>query len=204
MTKSNNHHYLTVMKSLIVISLTGSLAVATAAPPMRDAATHEQLSLAYRKASQQDPMRKQAPAKGPDPSTATPPTNLIADSDVICFNGNVALVPKRAIIQIPKNYEDRLKYQPGAKLMGWTEFYSLNRGWITTVEVSRGQAAGTIPIADETRKQISKSGNLIIGTYQGGPISVLPPKAPAETTPKTPAETASKTAAETTTKTPKP
>lgn len=132
-------------------------------------------------------MLKQAPAKGPDPSKVNRPESLIGSSDTICFNGTVTLVPKRAILQMPKNLADRLKYQPGAKLMNWAEFYALNRGWITTIEVSRVQAEGNSPLAEETTKKIAKSGNLIVATYQGGPISVLPPKpAPAgATTPTT-------------------
>ena len=189
MTKSNNPPFLTVMKSLIVISLFGCSAAAAIAevPRMRDAATHAQLAVAHRQASQQDPMRKQAPAKGPDPSTENRPKSLIDSSDVICFNGVVTLVPKRAILQIPKNLMDRLKYQPGAKLMSWGDFYALNRGWITTMEVTRVQAEGNAPLAEADTKRIAKSGNLIIATYQAGPISVLPPKpTPAETSTPTP------------------
>lgn len=171
------------MKSLIVISLFSSLAVSiglAAVPAMRDAATHEQLSLVYRRASQEEPTRNLVLAKGPDPSTVNRPKDLISESDIICFNGNVTLVPKRAVLQIPKNLADRLKYQPGAQLMSWGEFYALNRGWITTQEVSRVQAEGNIPISEETQKQMSKTGNLVVATYQAGPISVLPLKVPAE------------------------
>ena len=171
------------MKSLVLVSLFSPFAFAVAladAPPMRDAATHEQLALTYRKASQQDPTCKQAPSKGPDPSTVNQPKDLISESDIICFNGSVALVPKRAILQTPKNFVDRLKYQKGAKLLSWGEFYALNRGWITTVEVTRTQAEGNSPLAPETQKKLVKSGNLIVATYQSGPISVLQLKVPHE------------------------
>ena len=191
--KCINHSISTEMKSLFVIALLSpfSAGIGTAAtPPMRDAATHEQLVGTLRQASQEDPMRKQAPAKGVDPSKVNRPQSLIASSDTICFNGAVTLVPKRAILQMPKNLAERLKYQKGAKLMTWAEFYAVNRGWITTVEVTRVQAEGNTPLAEETTKRIAKSGNLIVATYQGGPISVLPPKQPpvegATTTTQTP------------------
>ena len=58
-------------------------------------------------------------------------------------------------------------------------------GWITTVEVSRVQAEGNLALADETAKRIQKSASLIVATYQGGPISVLPLKVPVEAKPKT-------------------
>ncbi len=183
-TTKCNPSLIAAMKSLIpavfLLHSTALLSHGETAPPMRDAVTHEQIVVTHRQAMQADPMLKQTPAKGADPSTATPVKSLLGESDVICFNGNVTLVPKRAVLQIPKNFADRFKYQPGAKLMGWGEFFALNRGWITTVEVSRTQAEGNVPIAEETRKIISKSGNLIVATYQSGPISVLPPKVPAE------------------------
>ena len=169
------------MKSLIVMSLFGTFTAAIASAEMRDAATHEQLALRYRQTLQQDSTRKLLPDKGPDPSTASQPLSLLRESDIICFNGVATLVPKRAVLQIPKDLAERLKYQPGARIECWADFYARNRGWITTVEVSRLQAEGNNPLAAETRKQIVKSGNLIVATYQGGPISVLPLKVPAET-----------------------
>ena len=48
------------------------------------------------------------------------------------------------------------------------------------MEVSRPQAEGNVPIDPKIAESIAKSSNLVVATYQGGPISVLPPKAPAE------------------------
>lgn len=147
-----------------------------AAPPMRDAATHEQLALTYRQGTQDDPMRKLKPATGDDPTLVNQPKDLISESDILCFNGMATLVPKQAVLNIPKNLADRLKFQPGAKIQGWLDFYAQNRGWITTVEISRIQAEGNKPLADEIADRVHKSSNLVVATYQGGPISMLPPK----------------------------
>jgi hypothetical protein len=149
-------------------------------PQMRDAATHEQLSLAMRKAEQADPMRNMPPAKGGDPTLVNQPQDILASSDIVCFGGDATLVPKRAIMSMPKNLSDRMKFQPGSRIMGWADFYAKNRGWITTIEVSRVQAEGNKALDEEISKKISKSTNLIVATYQGGPISVLPLKVPAE------------------------
>lgn len=148
---------------------------------MQDASTHAQLSVAHSKAAQTDPMRNMVPAKGPDPSLISPPKDLIANSDIICFGGFVTLVPKRAVLGIPKNLADRLKFQAGSKIISWADFYAKNRGWITTVEVSRVQAEGNKPMAEEDYKRIGKSTSLVVATYQSGPISVLPLKVPVET-----------------------
>ena len=64
--------------------------------------------------------------------------------------------------------------------MSWMDFFTLNRGWITTVEVSRVQAEGNEALAEEISTRIGKSTNLVVATYMGGPISVLPPKVPEE------------------------
>ena len=144
----------------------------------RDAATHEQLVLAMRKADEMDPMKKLPAAKGEDPSVVNRPKDLLSQSDFISFQGVMTLVPKRAILQIPKNYNDRVAIVAGARVVGWAEFYAMNRGWITTVEISRIQAEGNQPLPDETHKQLTKSGNLVVATYMGGPISMLPLKEP--------------------------
>jgi hypothetical protein len=155
-------------------------------PKMRDAATHDQLVLALRKQSQNDPMKQMVPTKGEDPSVVNRPKDILSESDIICFGGLATLVPKRAILVQPAGMADRTAMKPGAKLVPWIDFYSRNRGWITTVEVSRVQAEGNEAINEDTRKQFTESGNLVVATYLGGPISVLPPKKPATNITQTP------------------
>lgn len=179
------------MKTSRFIAMMGVLATGSAigsvepesAPVMRDAATHEQLTLALRKASQADPMKKLAPATGEDPSVVNRPKDLLSQSDIISFRGMATLVPKRAILQIPSACKDLIKLEPGAKIVSWADFYAANRGWITTIEVSRVQAEGNKPLAEESQNVMSKSRNLVIAVYQGGPISVLPLKTPKEDAP---------------------
>lgn len=149
---------------------------------MRDAATHDELLLARRAAIQVDPMKHLAVATGEDPSKANQPTDILADSDIISFHGLATLVPKRAILQTPQAYAGYLKMEPGSRFVGWLDFYAANRGWITTVEVSREQAEGNVPVAEETQKFLSTNRNLVVATFKGGPISVLPLKEPAPET----------------------
>lgn len=149
-------------------------------PRFRDAATHEQLSRKLQAAEQKDPMKKLTAANGEDPSKVNQPVNLLEQSDIICFRGLATLVPKRAILATPTQHKDCLTMQPGAKIVGWSDFFTANRGWITTVEVSRVQAEGNLAIAEETQERIGKSRNLVVATFMGGPISVLPLKEPKE------------------------
>ena len=162
-----------------VAVLASMTAVAHAeAPVMRDAATEEQLILAWRKAAQTDPMKNMTIVKGEDPSVMNRPQDLLSQSDILCFDGLATLVPKHAIMQIPETCAERLKIQPGAKIVGWADFFAANRGWITTIEISRVQAEGNEPVAEDTRKMMTQCRNLIVATYLGGPISLLPPKVP--------------------------
>lgn len=151
-------------------------------PVMRDAATHGQLVAALRQADQSDPMKTLPVSQGADPSVLNRPKDLISQSDIISFRGIATLVPKRAILQIPKAYGDRVAMQPGTQIVGWADFFAINRGWITTVEVSRTQAEGNVALTEETHTQMTKSGNLVVATYLGGPISVLPLKQSETTT----------------------
>lgn len=151
-------------------------------PVMRDAATHVQLSAALRRADQMDPMKSLPAAKGEDPSVANRPKDILAESDIISFRGLATLVPKRAILQVPKSYAALLKMGPGSRIVSWADFYAANRSWITTVEVSRVQAEGNQPMAEETLKFLGTCRNLVVATFKGGPISVLPLKEPAPET----------------------
>jgi len=69
---------------------------------MRDAATHEQLVTSLHEAGRTDPLKQMKPSKGEDPSVVNRPQDLISQSDIISFQGIQTLVPKRAILQIPK------------------------------------------------------------------------------------------------------
>ena len=196
MTKESKPEAPAIMKPLcaipIFLAVIAPQMMAEKAPVMRDAATHEQIALAYRKTAQEDPMRNMKPTKGPDPSVVNRPKSLLSESDIISFGGLATLVPKHAIMQIPASCTERLKIEPGAKLVSWADFYAANRGWITTVEIGIVQAEGNQPLAEETKKMMSKCRNLMVATYQGGPISLLPPKAAPKATDKpaaTPATT---------------
>jgi hypothetical protein len=143
-------------------------------PPMRDAATHGQLVKIYSKALENSPAARFAPATGPDPSTAQPVRDLVSDSDILCFNGNATLVPKGAILNIPASAASRVNhYQDGSKLLTWQQFQEINRGWITTFEVTRREAEGMDEMNEQAVERFRKTNNLVVATFSGGPIAVL-------------------------------
>lgn len=146
-------------------------------PEVRDVATHEDLENRLHRAQAKNPLANFSVDAGPDPTKKNRPVNLIEDSDIISFNGLTTLVPKRAILTIPESARDRIgNHVPGHRMVAWKEFLFANRGWISTVEVSRKQAEGQQDLPEAVTERISRSTNLLVATYQGGPISVLPPK----------------------------
>lgn len=147
---------------------------------MRDAATHDQLVRAMQQSQQADPMKSLPTSNVADPSLNLP-KDLVSQSDFISFQGAATLVPKHAILKVPAAYAACARFQEGSKILGWAEFFAANRGWITTVEITAEQAEGKAPLSDEVAAMISKSNNLIVATFKGGPISLLPSKVAAET-----------------------
>lgn len=149
-------------------------------PVMRDAATHDQLARAMQQSQQADPMKSLPASNAPDASLNLP-KDLVSQSDFISFSGAATLVPKHAILKVPAGHADRIRFQEGSRILSWPEFFAANRNWITTIEITPEQAGGKAHLSKESSDVIAKSSNLIVATYRGGPISLLSPKAPAET-----------------------
>lgn len=175
--------------TLVLPLLAGHLSYGQAPKPvMRDAATHEQLLNRQQQVRTADPMKKLDPAEGKDPSKENQPGDLISRSEVLCYRGLATLVPKGSILVNPPLVSDRVGMKPGAKIVTWLEFYTANRGWITTQEISLAQAEGKAPLAEAVTDQLKKSTNLVVATFKGGPISKLaPPPEPAAQETPTPA-----------------
>lgn len=144
-------------------------------PRIREAATHETLARVLQAENNRDPLLEITPSETPDPSKQAPPANILERSDIISFNGLTTLIPKRAILALPESMASRVgKQLPGHRLVHWPDFLAANRSWISTIEVTRAQAEGRSALADDSRERISKSSQMIVATFQGGPISVLP------------------------------
>jgi hypothetical protein len=172
------------MKSAPMLTLCAIVLAANnhlcAKPEMRDAATHKQLQKISQDAVMRDPMKKLPAANESDPAKDIP-KDLISQSDILCFDGTFTLVPKRAILAIPNNLANRMRLAGATKLVGWADFYANNRGWITTLEVTREQAEGNSPIDEDIVASFKDSTKIVVATYHGGPISILPLKTPDET-----------------------
>lgn len=146
-------------------------------PQFRDAATHDSLSRILQAEGNRNPMLEIKPSETPDPSKNTTQIDILDRSDIISFNGLTTLVPKRAILALPDSMKSRIgNHPPGHRLVHWSEFFTANRGWISTIEVSRAQAEGNATLTSDSQERITKATQMIVATFQGGPISVLPEK----------------------------
>ena len=151
----------------------------TGEPEAREVPTNASMQEAFRRAQQDNPMRNPPPEAEAEDVKVNPPVDLIASSDILCHRGKATLVPKRAILHRPGNLEGRLALVKDSQILTWADFYKLNRDWIKTIEVTRAQAEGVEPLAEESYEMLEQSKILVIATYKGGPISVLPLKVPA-------------------------
>lgn len=171
----------TVRIATVIAALSG-LPAAAAEPVrrmvVREAPTHDQIVEFARKAKEANPPPVFTPAQGEDPSKANKLGDLISRSDILCFQGRATLVPKRAVLHVPKSLAGRLGMQEGSQIGSWTDFLNVNRGWIRTVAVTRVQAEGNEPMPEAVLKSFVKEQRVVIATYQEGPISVLPLKVP--------------------------
>lgn len=158
----------------MLFALAMATTLAGAEPPVvRNSPTHDELLMKRQQAARQVTSLKKPAADFKDPSLEQP-KDLVSQSDVISYNGQATLVPKNSILSKPASFEARLKFNPGDKIVTWSEFYAANRAWITSVEITMEEAKGTKPLPESTTKQLSKSRNLLVTTFSGGPISTLP------------------------------
>jgi len=174
----------TVSLFLGVFALSSSALLQAAPPKMRDAPTNEDLLQRTQQAANNRPLSNLNPRKVEegqkleDPTKSNQPKDLIATSDFLSFGGMSTLIPKRALLHVPKNYQGRIQFERGSNLVIWPTFYNANRGWIKTMEVTRGQAQGVEPFDEKVAENLAKSSIVVVATYKGGPISVLPYKDP--------------------------
>lgn len=152
--------------------------VLSAAEPSRqvvDIVTADELAKQRKTAPQYEQGKEFQPSENTeDPSKKNVVSDIVSQSDILSYAGYTTLVPKHAIVHRPAGFEDRYVFKPGTKVVNWPAFYQANRGWITVIEITRAQAEGNVPLAEEVQEMLRKSTSLVVAVYQGDPISLLP------------------------------
>ena len=149
-----------------------------AAAATQDAKRHDQLIPLKTNAKLAEAafFEKFQPSELPDKSNEQEKKDIVAESDILCFRGAATLVPKRAVIHVPERLKTRLQLAPGAKLMTWSEFFAVNRSWISVIEVSIEEATGEKPFEEKRQEWLDTNSKVIVATLRRGPVSVLPLK----------------------------
>jgi hypothetical protein len=159
------------MKATLLL-LSSLASAAFAAPAMTDRITPEEI--AARQKSAPSPALVQ-PVAGAEVKVARPgEQSLIKQSDILSDGNNWTLVPKGAVLHIPAALSNRVGAKPLGTLLSWTDFLTVNRGWLFTEEVTFDQAAGKSPILRSRTEFWKKNGKVIVAVHLGGPISVRP------------------------------
>lgn len=150
---------------LLLSSLAGA---AFAAPAMTDRITPEEIA-----ARQKSAPAVTQPVEAAEAKVARPgEQSLIKQSDILADGNNWTLVPKGAVLHIPAALNNRVGAKPLGTLLSWTDFLTVNRGWLFTEEVTFDQAAGKTPIPPSRTEFWKKNGKVIVAVHLGGPISV--------------------------------
>lgn len=113
--------------------------------------------------------------KPPEAKTTAPrpeDASIIRQSMILHDGTHWTLVPKGAVIFLPRAMKSRVDVPPIGTLLAWADFLARNRAWITTNEVSFNQAAGTEPLPAERVAFWAKQDKVVIAIHQSGPISV--------------------------------
>ncbi len=161
--------------------LFASLMLVTAAPaaqPILPPVTPEALA----RLQQMNPMdrlaRPDAPAADRQPSGKP---SIISQSTILSDGTNWTLVPNGAVLHLPASLKARIAARPEGRLLPWIEFLTLNRGWITTSEVTFAQATGENPLPAERAAFWTRQDKIVVAVHQSGPISVRTPESSTQT-----------------------
>lgn len=101
---------------------------------------------------------------------------LVARSTIISSGRYWTIVPRGAVLHVPKLYHNRVDSKRTGRLLPWRQFFAMNRSWITAQAVTMEEATGEQAISDKAKVSHHKVGRLVVAVLKGGPISVLKPR----------------------------
>lgn len=100
--------------------------------------------------------------------------SLVGMSTLLAARGHWALVPKGAVIHIPKKLQAKVVTKPQGTLQDWPVFLRENAGWIHLFPVDLEIARGKKTIGEKQMKAYKTMGKMVIATSGGYPVSVAP------------------------------
>ena len=88
--------------------------------------------------------------------------------------GLCSRVPKESILYLPKEYQALVVEKPKGRQVNWIEFLAANRSWLRHQDVTWPQVLGEAPLSPTILHALANEDRLVIATYRGGPVTVLP------------------------------
>jgi len=113
--------------------------------------------------------KEKAPIK---PIVTIKKRSLVGMSTLLAARGHWALVPKGAVIHIPKHLKEKIVSKPQGTLQDWPVFLRENAGWIHLFPVDLEIARGNKTVDEKEMKAYKTMGKMVIATSGGYPVSV--------------------------------
>lgn len=98
--------------------------------------------------------------------------SLITQSEILHDGEHWTLVPRGAVLYVPKARMANVGVRPVGTLLPWIQFLVKNPGWLSIHETTFDQASGDEPLPPEKTELWKKQERVIIAVHQGEPISV--------------------------------
>lgn len=140
--------------------------------------THAEIS---KKQEEQAKNKPKTEAVAKKPIVTIKKRTLIGRSTLLAHGGHWTLVPKGALIHIPKHLVGKVVPKPQGTLIEWNKFLRNNYGWLHVHPVTMKQAQGKEKLVPEQIKAYQSMGKIVVATCAGGPISVAPDALKVET-----------------------
>ncbi len=94
--------------------------------------------------------------------------SIIARSEILHDGQHWTLVPKGAVLFVPKRKSENVGSRPIGTLLSWQEFLAKNPAWISTHETTFDQASGEVPFSEEKVEFWKTQECVIVAVHQGG------------------------------------
>jgi len=91
---------------------------------------------------------------------------------LITWQGMSSMLPKAAVLSLPKNLENRFGTVMAEKFVSFSEFHNVNKNWITTLPITAQQLKGDGKLDLVKLEQLKKNGTIVISTYNGEPVGL--------------------------------
>ncbi|MGJ8672342.1 hypothetical protein [Rubritalea sp.] len=93
-------------------------------------------------------------------------------SDILHDRGVYTMVPKSAVMHVPRGMEKKLIRSGESQYVSFDQFMIKNSVWVHRMNVSVNEATGKSPIDPIRLEGMRKLGKVVIAVHKGEPISL--------------------------------